>query len=143
MRVVHIDNPQELQMAFDIREKVYIIEQQIERAEEFDEFDSSAYHFLAYSSDKPAGTCRYRKTKNGIKLERFATLPELRGKGVASALMEAMLEHIEINHPSEKKLYLNAQLTAIPLYTKFGFQPDGAVFMECEIEHQQMIKLVI
>ncbi|MEM6524643.1 MAG: GNAT family N-acetyltransferase [Bacteroidota bacterium] len=139
LHVVHVQDEAELKLAFDIREKVYIIEQQIDREDEFDEFDSTSDHFLAYLDDEPTGTCRYRLTKGGIKLERFATLKEYRGKGVASALMERMLDHIE-KYDLKQTLYLNAQITAMPLYAKFGFQPEGFVFLECDIEHQKMVR---
>ena len=141
LRVVHIEDVNELSFAFDIREQVYIVEQQIDRADEFDEFEESSDHFLAYCDDQPVGTCRYRETDNGIKLERFATLPQFRGRGVASVLMQAMLDHIELRYLKDKILYLNAQITAMPLYAKFGFEPEGPIFMECDIEHQKMIRL--
>ncbi len=137
--VEHINSSDRLELAYDIREKVYIQEQQIERADEFDEFDETSQHFLALVDDTPAGTCRYRQTDEGIKLERFATLPEFRGLGVASRLMQAVLGHIK-QTKAKVKLYLNAQLTAMPLYAKFGFKSEGDVFMECDIEHQKMSK---
>ena len=54
LRVVHIEDASELKAAFDIREEVYINEQQIDRADEFDEFDVISDHFLAYIDDNPA-----------------------------------------------------------------------------------------
>lgn len=136
--VKHIETNEELQQAFDIREKVYIEEQQIDRADEFDEFDATSEHFLATESGVPCGTGRYRQTSEGIKLERFAVLPEFRKRGVASIIIESMLEHIKVNHSGEVKLYLNAQLSAMPLYAKFNFKPEGDRFLECDIEHQKM-----
>ncbi|MDX1627801.1 MAG: GNAT family N-acetyltransferase [Fulvivirga sp.] len=137
--VVQINTEQELEQAFQIREKVYIEEQQIDREDEFDAYDEEAEHFLAKEGDKPCGTARYRHTDEGIKLERFATLPGFRRRGVASLLMHTMLEHIQISGLSDKKVYLSAQVDAMPLYTKFGFKPEGERFMECNIEHQKMV----
>lgn len=133
-----IESDEELKQAFDIREKVYIEEQQIDRADEFDEFDDSSRHFIAYYTGKPAGTARYRQTDEGFKLERFAVLPDFRKKGIASAIMEAMLIDIKESHAGKVKLYLNAQLSAMPLYEKFDFIPEGNQFMECDIPHQKM-----
>lgn len=137
--VKHIDNEEELKQAFAIREKVYIEEQQINREDEFDEYDATSEHFLAVESGVPCGTGRYRLTNEGIKLERFAVLPEYRRRGIASLLIETMLEYIKINHQDDKKLYLNAQVSAIPLYTNFDFVPEGDRFLECDIEHQKMV----
>lgn len=141
LRVIHIEDASELKAAFYIREEVYINEQEIDRADEFDEFDATSDHFLAYVDDNPVGTCRYRSTENGLKLERFATLKEFRGKGIASALMQTMLNHIGLQNLNRQKLYLNAQIDAMPLYAKFGFAPEGPVFLECEIEHRKMVRL--
>jgi len=138
INVFHIKAEEDLKSAYDIREKVYIEEQQIDRADEFDEFDETSEHFLAKEKDAPCGTARYRFTNDGIKLERFAVLPEFRKRGVASLLMQSMLEHATINNEGQLRFYLNAQVDAMPLYTKFGFEPVGDRFMECDIEHQQM-----
>ena len=136
--VKHVDTKEELSQAFQIREKVYIEEQQIDRADEFDAFDDTSEHFLATASGTSCGTGRYRMTSEGIKLERFAVLPEFRKRGVASIIIESMLEHIKVNNKDEVKLYLNAQLSAMPLYAKFNFKPEGDRFLECDIEHQKM-----
>ena len=139
IKVSHIDTPADLQEAFKIREVVYIDEQKINREDEFDEFEDSAHHFLATADGVPAGTCRWRLTDEGYKLERFATLPEFRKKGVGGQLMEAMLDHIAGFKASKAdKLYLNAQVTAMPLYYKYGFKEEGQRFWECGIEHQKM-----
>lgn len=138
INVKHVDTDQELNEAFFIREKVYIEEQQIDRADEFDEFDETSEHFIAHEGDVPCGTGRYRETTEGIKLERFAVLPEFRKRGIASLIIESMLEHIKVNRTGEVKLSLNAQLSAMPLYEKFNFKPEGDRFLECDIEHQKM-----
>jgi len=137
--VKHIDTEEELKQAFAIREKVYIEEQQINREDEFDEFEDEAEHFLAVESGVPCGTCRYRFTDEGIKLERFAVLPEYRRRGIGDLLMETMLEYINIVHQEDKKVYLNAQVAVIPFYTNFDFVPEGDRFLECDIEHQKMV----
>ncbi|WP_194777132.1 GNAT family N-acetyltransferase [Pararhodonellum marinum] len=124
---------------FKIRELVFVIEQAVAPEEEYDEFENSSTHFIAKVNGLPAGTARWRHTKNGIKLERFAVLKEMRGKGVGQALVDAVLQDIQ-SDPSNagKLLYMHAQLSAIPLYLKFGFQKEGDLFMECNIAHYKM-----
>ncbi|MEQ8475448.1 GNAT family N-acetyltransferase [Fulvivirga sp.] len=141
IRVITIDNNEDLAKAFKIREEVYIIEQEIPRAEEFDEFEDESIHLLALDAATPCGVCRWRFTENGVKLERFAVLQSYRGQQIGSALVSACIISI-IEHPDfkDQKMYLNAQLSAMPLYKKFGFEPEGEVFMECDIEHMKMVK---
>lgn len=138
----HITQKEDIKKAFNIREKVYIEEQKIDRKDEFDAFDDTSEHFLVFKEGQAIGTGRYRDTKEGVKLERFAVLPEFRKKGAASILITSMLEHIKISGRGDKKLYLNAQLSAMPLYEKFGFTPEGDRFMECDIEHQKMSRFM-
>jgi predicted GNAT family N-acyltransferase len=139
IRVQKINSPEQLQAAFAIREEVFVIEQQVDPNEEYDEFEDISVHFLATVDDKPAGTARWRFTDKGIKLERFAVLKPMRGIGVGYALVKSVVEDIG-KHPESKgkKLYMHAQLDAMPLYAKFGFEKIGEMFAECNIQHYKM-----
>ncbi len=121
---------------FEIRRKVFVIEQEVDPKEEYDEFEESSKHFLAKHNGIICGTCRIRNTSNGIKLERFAVLKSYRGKGVGAALVVKCLE--ELNNASATK-YLHAQLHAIPFYEKYGFKCIGPQFEEAGIQHFKMI----
>lgn len=132
-------NKEQLDRVFQIREEVFVIEQEVDPAEEYDEFEATSVHFLAKLDGDPAGTARWRFTDKGIKLERFAVLKPMRGKGVGQALVKAVLEDIGRQPESKgKKCYMHAQLDAIPLYAKFGFKQVGEMFEECNILHYKM-----
>lgn len=117
-----------------IRQKVFVEEQEVDPKEEFDDYEASSVHFLCVYDNQVAGTCRYRKTSKGYKLERFAVLKEYRRKGVGLRMVQACLNEIE----KSEKIYLHAQLDAIPLYKKAGFKEFGPLFYECEIAHYAM-----
>lgn len=135
-----ITDETELKTAFSIREKVFVVEQQVPAEEEYDEYESASRHFLASFNEKACGTARWRFTEKGIKLERFAVLPDFRSKKVGSALVKALLEDIHNQPDTQGKLiYLHAQLTAMPLYSKFGFKAVGEMFEECAIKHYKMV----
>lgn len=138
--VKHIIAEEELEKAFGIRRNVFVMEQQVPENEEYDEFESSSRHFLAWADDTPCGTARWRFTDKGIKMERFAVLAAFRGKKVGTALVAAVLDDIR-QHPESKgkTCYLHAQLSAMPLYAKFGFEAVGEMFSECNIWHYKMI----
>lgn len=137
--VKKINNPDQLQASFAIREDVFVIEQEVDPSEEYDEFEDISVHFLATVDSKPAGTARWRFTDKGVKLERFAVLKPMRGFGVGYALVKAVVEDIAA-HPNShgKKLYMHAQVDAMRLYAKFGFQKVGEMFEECDIKHYKM-----
>jgi len=134
-----ITNPSMMQEALRIRELVFVQEQRVPAEEEYDEFETTSRHFLATVDGQPAGTARWRLTDKGVKLERFAVLAPYRGAGVGSALVRAVLDDIRASEGTNGKLlYMHAQLTAMPLYAKFGFQPVGEMFEECDIQHYKM-----
>lgn len=139
IKIEKVASKEGLETVFQIRHTVFVKEQEVSPEEEYDEFESISTHFLARVDGEPAGTARWRHTDKGIKLERFAVLKPVRGKGVAQALVKAVLEDISSQPENEGKLrYLHAQLAAVPLYEKFGFKKEGEVFMECNIAHYTM-----
>ena len=76
---------------------------------------------------RPCGTARWRRTSNGVKLERFAVLADFRGKGVGKALVKAVLDDVFSQQPEPiERIYLHAQVTAMPLYAGFGFVSVGS-----------------
>ena len=70
-----------------IRKEVFVREQGIPEKIEFDDKDVYPTYFIAKHKNQPVGTARYRSTKQGIKLERFAVLKDYRGLGVGKALL--------------------------------------------------------
>lgn len=138
--VLPISSPSDLEAAFSIRRQVFVEEQRVDAREEYDEFEPTSTHFLARVDDVPAGTARWRRTSNGVKLERFAVLAQFRGKGVGKALVRAVLDDVFSQQPEPiERIYLHAQVTAMPLYTSFGFVSVGSMFEEAGIQHYKMV----
>ena len=126
---------QELEHVREIREKVFIMEQNVPEDVEIDQYEDSSNHIVALLDEEFIGTARWRKTQDGIKLERFAVLKEKRGLGIGKRLVEFILEKIK----NEPFVYLHAQDHVISFYKKFGFNPVGNHFYEGGISHQKMI----
>ncbi|MEP1035232.1 GNAT family N-acetyltransferase [Ekhidna sp.] len=125
--------------AFQIREEVFVVEQEVTSDEEFDEFEDESHHYVALNeNDVPIGSARWRYTEKGIKLERFTAKKTMRGKGLGTAIVQAVLDDIAEKASPGTYLYMHAQLSAVPLYLKFGFQAKGDQFDECGIMHYLM-----
>ena len=62
----------DIKEAFSIRGKVFVEGMNIPVEIELDKYDKVAHQIIAYADEIPAGTARWRKTKEGMKLERFA-----------------------------------------------------------------------
>lgn len=127
----------EQEQAFAIRRAVFVVEQDVDPAEEYDEFEGTAQQYLALWDNIPAGTARWRITEKGVKLERFAVLKDFRGLNLGAALVRRLVEDVKILHPGAK-IYLHAQVQVIPFYEKLGFQAVGDEFTEAEIRHRLM-----
>ena len=136
MKVEEIKTGKKMLEAFEIRRKVFVVEQNVSAEDEYDEYEKTCTHLLAIEGDRPLGTARIRKTENGTKLERFAVLAEARGKGVGAALLNECLQRCK----EEKVVYLHAQEAVIDFYSKQGFGAVGERFIECNIPHFKMVK---
>jgi predicted GNAT family N-acyltransferase len=135
IRTIH--SKEELQTAFAIRYRVFVEEQGVPASEELDEHEDKSRHFLVLEEGVPVATARWRVTSEGVKLERFAVLPEHRNRGIGAQLVQAVLDDVRRQHP-DKKIYLHAQLPARRLYERAGFVPEGDIFDECGILHIKM-----
>lgn len=141
MQTKLIENPQQLEAAFSIRQKVFVEEQMVDPAEEYDEYETTCRHYLVSENGNPIGTCRIRSTEKGYKLERFAVLKEHRGKHAGAALVNACLAD-EWLQQTGTYVYMHAQEHAIGFYSRFGFKTKGERFMECDIPHFTMYQIV-
>ncbi len=121
--------------AFKIRHQVFVIEQKCPENLEY-ENEEKATHFLLKENNEALATARYRKTKKGYKLERFAVLKQARGKKYGMKILTAILD--DLKDKSEMK-YMHAQVQVIPFYEKIGFKKTGDMFEEAGIMHYKMI----
>jgi len=117
-----------------LREKVFIQEQNVPVDLEWDGLDDSCHHALVLSANGEAIGCG-RITEKG-HIGRVAVLPEWRGKRIGTAVLEMLVDYARSkNYP---KVELNAQVQAIELYKKFGFEAKGKEFMDANIPHRKM-----
>lgn len=115
------------QACFDIRRAVFIEEQNIPEAEEWDRHDASCSHVLAQNeAGIPAGTARIIARDSVAKIGRVAVMPAFRGIGLGRDVMEFCLDQARAMgfHGAE----LEAQINAIAFYEKLGFTADGPEF---------------
>lgn len=135
IQVTKVNDEESLQKVFAVRRIVFVGEQNCPPELEW-EFEEESIHFLATVDGEPAGASRWRKTDKGYKLERFAVLKEFRGLGIGQELVKAVLADL----PADASyVYMHAQVQAVPLYEKFGFEKTGPEFEEAGIRHYKMV----
>jgi predicted GNAT family N-acyltransferase len=121
-----------------IRYTVFSLEQGVDPAIDFDGLDAEALHVVCSDNGTPVGTGRMLDDGH---IGRVAVLNEYRSRGAGTGIMTEL-----INTAREKKfirVYLYAQVNAVPFYDKHGFTVCGRNFMEAGIMHTQMQILFI
>lgn len=117
-----------------IRTKVFVEEQSVPEALEWDGLDESSSHVIAVASDgTPIGTGRLLRDGH---IGRMAVLEEWRGRGVGSALLELLL--VIAGSMGFDEVRLHAQTHAIGFYARQGFKVEGEEFVEAGIPHVVM-----
>ena len=140
LKIIKIIKESDLEKAFSIRKTVFVHEQKVSEADEYDDHEGESHHFLAISDDMPCATARWRFTEKGVKLERFAVLKDFRGKKIGNQILKTVLDDIaRMPETSTHTRYLHAQLTAVSFYEKEGFKKVGEMFEECNIKHFKMV----
>jgi predicted GNAT family N-acyltransferase len=132
------DDPAEIAAAHDLRIRVFCGEQGVDASEELDEHEATSTQVVALDESGVVATCRLRPVDGDCKLERMAVERRLRGAGVGSRL----LEHAEDIARSEGagRMVLHAQTRARGFYAANGYEPEGEIFLEADIEHIRMTK---
>lgn len=141
MRIEQITTDQQLAQAFHIRKQVFVEEQHVPLADEFDAFDtlaSDCSHILLLQEGLPAGTGRIRVVEGIGKLERICILPQYRSLGLGKEIVLALEDIAKQQLLSAVKLH--AQTHAEHFYTKLGYEAASPVFMEDGIPHLLMKK---
>jgi len=124
------------QQLSDIRREVFINEQQVPEELEWDEFDQSAQHVIALNqAGQPIATGRI---KTDGHIGRMSVLKEYRQQGIGSAILLVLLDNA--HQQNLKRVYLHAQVNAVPFYEKHGFIVQGKEFVDAGIAHKTMYK---
>ena len=119
-----------------LRRSVFIDEQGVPEALEWDADDAGALHFLVVDRAGQAIACA-RLLPDG-HLGRMAVLPAWRGRGVGRALLAAVIGAAESR--GHDTLRLSAQTHAAAFYAAAGFSAVGGEYMEAGIPHVAMQK---
>jgi len=116
-----------------IRSMVFIEEQHISEADEWDEQDAISLHFVVYAQDQPIATARLLENNS---IGRVAVLQQYRGEGIGKLLMQQIIQVAK--QQNRAFLQLSAQVYAIRFYENLGFQVQGEEYLDCEIPHIDM-----
>ena len=118
----------------EVRREVFIEEQGVPEALEWDADDAGALHLLATDAEGRAIGCA-RLLPDG-HIGRMAVLRRWRGRGVGTALLVAALE--AARGQGHRTVRLSAQIHAAAFYAAAGFVAEGDEYLEAGIPHVAM-----
>jgi YbgC/YbaW family acyl-CoA thioester hydrolase len=128
------------QPAAMVRQEVFIQEQKIPMAEEWDEADAVALHAVAWNRlGAPLATGRLLPAEQQTgRIGRMAVTRTLRGSGVGQKVLQHLVQAAQ--QRQDKQLLLHAQEQVQSFYARHGFVAQGDVFDEVGIAHIAMVK---
>lgn len=117
-----------------IREAVFIREQGVPEALEWDGLDESCRHALALSLQGDAVGCG-RMLPDG-HIGHIAVLPQWRKQKAGTAIMEALLDYARAHDYQQASV--DAQPHSVPFYQSIGFIERGETFMDAGLPRIKM-----
>ena len=130
---------EELYDVLSLRQRVFIIEQDC-FYEDLDYSDQDANHLLLYQDNKLIGYSRVFPP--GIKyyaasIGRIVTDLDYRGKGYGKSITHESIQFLKNNFP-ESDITISAQYRLVDFYENLGFETEGNVYLEDDIDHIKM-----
>jgi predicted GNAT family N-acyltransferase len=116
-----------------IRFTVFVEEQAVPADLEMDDNDAASLHALAYADGRAVGTGRLLPDGH---IGRMAVLKDWRGQGAGRALLRRLID--AARQRGHREVALSAQVHALEFYRAEGFEPEGPVYEEAGIPHQEM-----
>lgn len=120
-----------------VRNTVFCQEQGVHPSLEIDGLDESCIHSLVFSNKIPIATGRMQ---NDGHIGRIAVLKSHRKQGVGSKIILSLIEHA--NSLGLDRVYLASQVDAVPFYKKLGFTEMGSIYVEANIDHINMKRMI-
>jgi predicted GNAT family N-acyltransferase len=130
--------PGEFEQAMELRREVFVVEQEVEEAEEFDGREDECVHVVAVDGGRVIGCCRLLPEGDVVKLGRMVVASGRRREGVAEALLAE--SDVQAAGLGASRITLSAQTYVTDLYEKAGYAVTSEPFDEVGIEHVRMEK---
>ncbi|WP_233402638.1 GNAT family N-acetyltransferase [Marinomonas transparens] len=100
------------------------------------EDDSSGEHFGAFIGDDLVCVASIFQDEEGVRLRKFATLPEYQGKGIGSLMLAHIID--KLNRSAVIYFWCDARESAQAFYGKFGMAIQGERFYKADIAYRKM-----
>ena len=120
-----------------IRFEVFVEEQKVPADEEIDSNDPLSIHAIAWADGKAAACGRLLPDGH---IGRMAVRQPYRRLGVGGLVLQHLMERAR--QRGDREIVLSAQTHALDFYRKFGFVEEGVEYLDCNIPHRDMRKIL-
>ena len=136
MKVLTSDwSSSQAQLTF-VRKQVFIIEHGFDDADEWDQQDTEATHFIAFGTTAvPMGVCRL--TSQG-QIGHLAVLANYRHQGYGKMLLNRAVQ--VAREMQIQQIFLHTMVEAQTFFQAHGFHTDGRIFFEAGKPHVKMTR---
>ena len=124
--------------AAPIRLEVFVHEQQVPLDEEIDALDADCVHVVAF--DQVGCALATGRLLPDGHIGRMAVLKAARLKGLGSAVLMALVQQAQ--QKGFVEVVLSAQTHAQGFYLRHGFVPEGVEYLDANIPHILMRKML-
>ena len=121
----------------NIRQKVFVEEQNVPSDLEWDADDKQAIHVLGKEGNRPVACARIVKSSY---LGRVAVLKDYRGHGWGGRLIRATEQYL--TEKKKNRLSLMAQANSYQFYFSNGYRPESEMVWDADIPHVNMSKIL-
>ena len=129
----------ELYDVLSLRQRVFIIEQDC-FYEDLDYSDQDANHLLLYKDNKLiaySGVFPPGIKYDAASIGRIVTDLDYRGRGYGKIITQESIQFLKNNFP-ESDISISAQYRLVDFYENLGFEREGNVYLEDNIDHIKM-----
>ena len=132
----------QIESCMALRRTVFIDEQNVPEHIEMDGEEGRCTHVLATIDGTPVGAARFYYADDYAKIQRVCVLKDHRGTGVGADIIRFIVDEID-KEDRTRRVRLGAQIQALDFYRKLGFTEFGEIYLDADIEHKEMERVLV
>lgn len=104
--------------------------------------EETQQHWGLYEGERLIGCLIVKPQDEGeVQIRQYAIAADCQGLGLGRVLMQGVEE--DLRHQGIRHAWLHAREPVIGFYAKLGYQPVGDRFLEINLPHQKMEKVLV
>jgi len=102
------------------------------------EGDQQATHYAVELNAALICIASIYRDHDGVRLRKFATLPDYQGQGAGSLMLKFILN--KLKEAGTAYFWFDARESALSFYQGFGFEVEGELFYKSDVAYYKMAR---